>query len=209
MKTAADLTGLNPYCPGFTPQRCPISFGHAAHSYWKQLLAGWRICLTCMTEVSGLQGYATYAQGSSRLQKQPLNHKQTVIIASRFIFVWPSPAPSIRWTPLKPPLPPTLPITVCVCGPRKHTHIHPHPITPKGELRRGPVKTCLMCTIYVLLCICDVSILISVCVSQNRVLTESVINGEQVATLPSRKLKLAMKTNTHKHLTFCSQYEAK
>ena len=46
-------------------------------SYCKQLWPGCRNGPTCMTEVSGLQGYATVIR--SGLQKQPLNHKQTVI----------------------------------------------------------------------------------------------------------------------------------
>lgn len=133
---------MGPLDPGFTPQRrLAISSGHSAHSDWKQLLAGWRICLTCMTEVSGLRGLRnSSALGSSRLQKHPLNHKRTVITASHFIFVQLCPAPSIHWSTLKPPpfhllhLCPLLSVSVAPGKPL----IHPRLITPKGEMSRGP-----------------------------------------------------------------------
>lgn len=83
-----------------------------------------------------------YALGSSPLQKQPLNHKQTVIIASSSIFVCHPPTLSLHCSPLQPP-PPSLAITVCVCGPRKHTH--PCTITPNGGVGRVQIKSCPVC----------------------------------------------------------------
>lgn len=83
----------------------------------------WMKCLDCRVMQLLRSGGLVYRK------KQPLNHKQTVIIASRFIYLDLSLAPAIHWpSPFKPPPPAPLPITVC--GPRKYSG----PITPRGVL---------------------------------------------------------------------------
>lgn len=66
------------------------------------------------------------AWGSCPLQKQPLDHKQTVIITSRFIVVWPSPH---HLHPLACHLNPLLPLCPSLSAsvaPEKHTYNHAH-----------------------------------------------------------------------------------
>ena len=68
-----------------------------------------------------------YALGFSRLQKQPLNHKQTVIIASSSIFVC-HPPPSIFCCTLPPPPPTRCPsLSVSVASGNTHIHAQLHP----------------------------------------------------------------------------------
>lgn len=127
----------------------------------------WMKCLDCRVMQLSRSGGLVYRK------KQPLNHKQTVIIASHFISLDPSLAAAIHWpAPFQPPPPAPLPITVC--DPRKY----PGPITSsqRFEAEGGPF-TCA----HVKLCINTSNVLISL----TRVLL--VIDGEQVAEYPVRK----------------------
>lgn len=86
-----------------TPPRVPQPEPRGVRLFYsKHFLAEWRICLTCMNEVSGLQRYVIHPPQGSNLQqkkpkkKQPLNRKETVIIASDFISSFHSLAPAIH-----------------------------------------------------------------------------------------------------------------
>lgn len=90
-RTAVKLRGPRPYCLGLSPQRCPAILLKTFLGRVENLsdMHEWSVWIAglCNTLAPGVQSTA---------KKQPLNHKQTVIIASHFISSYPSLAPAIR-----------------------------------------------------------------------------------------------------------------